>query len=670
MADPLAPSGNSAYDAMLTAAGALREHRDNPQKPLIRVDLTTSSVAAGADALLGELRREADSRGIDCEIITVGTLGFSFAQPTVEVQLPGKQPVVYGPVRPGTAGAFLAQAVLGEEAEADSAPALGVRPSGSTLRARVSAQDGVPSLHDHPFWGPQERRLMEWMGVIDPDDIEEAISVGRYAGLARAMALEPMAICDMVESSGVGGRGGAGFPAGRKWKFLLGSPGPTKYIILNADEGDPGAYVNRVLMESDPHLVLEGMAIAGRAAEASHGFIYIRDEYPLAVERMVRAIAQAEAKGLLGDGSGGDGALGSGNIQIRVVQGAGAYVCGEETGLIASVEGLRGMPKIRPPFPAERGVFGKPSNVNNTETYANAPLALVHGADWYREAGTESDPGSKMFSISGSLQRSGIVELPFGFPMDRLMMTMGGGPHEGHTPKGIQPGGPLGGILNADDLGLDLERPPFGERGVLLGSGGLILFDERACPVDLAYYFAQFCESESCGRCTTCHGGSQRMVEILHRVIQGGGREGDLEQLGVLDDTMQNANCIHGQFTPYAIRGISRHFGEELREHIVGKRCRARSCAGLIEYTITDPADPDLEAAAELDTSGTLRRGDDGLWSLSGRGAEEFGVLPELAPEGISVGDRFASPDQGIEQAVAADLAADPAADLAVAGGG
>ena len=294
----------------------------------------------------------------------------------------------------------------------------------------------------------------------------------------------------------------------------------------------------------------------------------------------------------------------------------------------------------------------------------------MHGADWYREAGTESDPGSKMFSISGSLQRSGIVELPFGFPMDRLMMTMGGGPHEGHTPKGIQPGGPLGGILNADDLGLDLERPPFGERGVLLGSGGLILFDERACPVDLAYYFAQFCESESCGRCTTCHGGSQRMVEILHRVIQGGGREGDLEQLGVLDDTMQNANCIHGQFTPYAIRGISRHFGEELREHIVGKRCRARSCAGLIEYTITDPADPDLEAAAELDTSGTLRRGDDGLWSLSGRGAEEFGVLPELAPEGISVGDRFASPDQGIEQAVAADLAADPAADLAVAGGG
>ncbi len=662
-------TGNAAYDAMAEEARALRRRRDAPERPLLRVDLTTSSVAAGADALLGELRRVVAARGIDCEIVTVGTLGFSFAQPTLEVHLPGKQPVVYGPVETGQAEAFLVAAVLGEApAEGGFDPhdvALGVRRAGSTLNApAASAQEGVPSLHEHPFWAPQERRLMEWMGVIDPEEIEEAISVGRYAGLAQAVGMEPMAICDRIEASGAGGRGGAGFPAGRKWKFLLGAPGPVKYLILNADEGDPGAYVNRVLMESDPHLVIEGMAIAARATGATHGFIYIRDEYPLSVARMNTAIAEAEAKGLLGDR-----VLGSDtSIRLSIVQGAGSYVCGEETGLIASINGTRGMPTIRPPFPAERGVFDKPSNVNNTETYANAPLALVHGPDWYREAGTESDPGSKMFSISGSLQRSGIVELPFGFPMDRLFLELGGGPEAGHEIKGIQPGGPLGGILNASDLALPLERPPFGERGVLLGSGGLILFDERTCAVDLAYYFASFCEIESCGRCTTCHGGSQRIVEILDRIMQGGGRPDDLEQLGLLDTTLQNSNCLHGQFTPYAVRGVSRFFGEELREHIAERRCRAKVCASLIQYRLSDPAHPSLEEAAELDPSGLLvREGEQ--WRLNGWGAEPFGLLPELAPEAVAVEDRF-PPREETPSGGPNGARAEVPADLALASGG
>ena len=594
----------------------------------------------GADALWSELRTALSASNVAADLITVGALGFSFAQPTVEVHFPDRQPVVYGPVLPGQGAAFIATVLeRGEPNGFDPIDAaLGVRPAGSTLQAPVATQDAIPPLHEHPYWGPQIRRVMEWMGVIDPEDLDEAISVGRYAALAQALALEPLAICELVESCGLGGRGGGGFPAGFKWKFLQGSPAELKYIVLNADEGDPGAFVNRVLMESDPHLVLEGMAIAGRATGASHGYIYIRDEYPLAIARMQKAIEAATARGLLGANILGSDS----SITLEIVQGAGAYVCGEELGLIASIEGLRGMPKTKPPFPAERGVFGLPTNVNNTETYANVPLAVAHGAEWYKEQGTESDAGTKMFSISGSLERAGVVEVPFGFAMDELLLGIGGGVPPGREPKGIQPGGPLGGMLAASDLGLPLERPPFTERGVLLGSGGLILFDDRTCPVDLAYYFITFCEDESCGRCTTCHGGSQRIVEILDRIMQGGGRESDLGQLGLLDATLQNANCLHGQFTPFAIRGLTRFFGDELRQHIVERRCRAQVCADLIQYRLTDPHHIDLEAAAELEPSGTLvRNALDGGWKLSERGAERFGLLPEMAPTAVAIEDRF-----------------------------
>ena len=364
---------NGAYEALRAAAQPQWEQRLRPRRPLLRVDLTTSSVAAGGDALLTALRRLVAAGGIDCEIMTVGTLGLSFAEPVLEMQLPGRAPVVYGPVAIEEAEAFLAAALAGGEEAGRWA--LGVRgPEG---------EGGVPPLAAHPFWAPQERRLMEWMGVIDPESIDEAIAVGRYAGLARALTLEPSALCDLVEAAGVGGRGGGGFPAGRKWKFLLGAPGPLKYQLCNADEGDPGAFVNRVLMESDPHLLIEGMVIAGRATGSERGFLYIRDEYPLSVARMERAVAQAAEQGLLGERI-----LGSDlTFELEVVRGAGSYVCGEETGLIASLEGVRGMPTIRPPFPAERGAFGLPSNVNNVETYANVPLVLLEGAEWYRQQG-------------------------------------------------------------------------------------------------------------------------------------------------------------------------------------------------------------------------------------------------------------------------------------------
>ena len=631
---------SAAYDALREAAELEAAPRRAPQRPLLRVDLSTSSIAAGADLLWEALEAAIAADGHDVELVRVGTLGLSWLEPVVELERDGAA-LVYGPVAPAEAAEWL-RAALGERPAQEAARWL--------IGSRGAASDGAPRLEETPFWSLQERRLMRRMGIIDPERISEALADGAYAALDRAIAMEPMAICDLVEAAGVGGRGGGGFPAGRKWKFLLGAPGPTKYLVCNADEGDPGAFVNRVLMESDPHLVVEGMAIAGRATGASHGFIYIRDEYPLAIERMELALRQARERGLLGDS-----VLGSEfSFDLEVTRGAGSYVCGEETGLIASVEGLRGMPKIRPPFPAQRGVFDMPSNVNNTETYANVPLIIERGAAWYRQHGTESDPGTKMFSISGALRRPGILELPFGLPMDRLLLEAGGGPEDGHTPKGIQPGGPLGGLLPASDLGLLLERPPFTERGVLLGSGGLILFDERASAVDLTLYFSEFCEDESCGRCTTCHGGSQRLVELLRRIMQGGGRREDLERIGALDRTLQNANCLHGQFTPYAVRGLVNYFRDELDTQIDQKRDPAQVAPGLIRYVLTDPAAAELAEAAELcPTSAILPReaeSDDAEseadpqpagWRIDDPKCIRCDVCRELAPNAVRIEDRF-----------------------------
>ena len=628
---------SAAYDALREAAELEAAPRRAPERPLLRVDLSTSSIAAGAD-LLWEALEAAIAAGRDVELAAVGTLGLSWLEPVIEVERDGAA-LVYGPVAPAEAADWLEAALSDEPAEQAARWLIGSR------RGTVA---GAQPLAEQPFWALQERRLMRRMGVIDPERISEAIAAGAYAALDRALSMEPIAICDLVEAAGVGGRGGGGFPAGRKWKFLLGAPGPTKYLVCNADEGDPGAFVNRVLMESDPHLVVEGMAIAGRATGASHGFIYIRDEYPLAIRRMELALRQARDRGLLGE------ALLSTEFafDLEVVRGAGSYVCGEETGLIASVEGLRGMPKIRPPFPAQRGVFDMPSNVNNTETYANVPLIIEHGAAWYRQHGTESDPGTKMFSISGSLERPGILEVPFGLPMDRLLLEAGGGPPDGHAPKGIQPGGPLGGLLPASDLPLPLERPPFTERGVLLGSGGLILFDERASAVDLTLYFSEFCEDESCGRCTTCHGGSQRLVELLQRVMQGGGRREDLERIGALDRTLQNANCLHGQFTPYAVRGLVNYFRDELDTQIDEKRDPAQVAPGLIRYILSDPAAPELAEAAELCPTDAIQprpaQTEDGDaedqpdgWRIDDAKCIRCDVCREVAPDAVRIEDRF-----------------------------
>jgi len=438
-----------------------------------------------------------------------------------------------------------------------------------------------------------------------------------------------------VLESGLWGRGGAAFPTGRKWEFLRQAKGEPKYQVCNADEGDPGSFVNRTLMESDPHLIVEGMIIAAYATGSSYGYMYIRDEYPLAVARMEKAVADARARGLLGENILGSGFA----YDMEVVRGAGSYVCGEETGLIASVEDIRGMPKIRPPYPAQAGVFGRPTNVNNVESYANVPLILRHGAQWFASMGSEKHKGTKMFSLSGQIRRVGIVEVPLGTPMSEVILKMGGGVPQGRRLKAVQPGGPLSGIVPASDIDIPLEPDPFKERGMFLGSGGLVVLDDSNCIIDLCLYFEWFAEEESCGRCTTCHGGTQRLVEILRRISRGQGQEKDIEIMNLLSKAMVWSNCVHGQAAPTAIMSTLRFFQEELQEHIQERRCRAKVCRGLVRYQVARQAG-DLAAAADICPTAAIVR--DGQYRIDQSLCIKCDACREVAPEAIEVVDAFA----------------------------
>jgi NADH:ubiquinone oxidoreductase subunit F (NADH-binding) len=494
---------------------------------------------------------------------------------------------------------------------------------------------GLASIESLNIMALQTRRLMANCGVIEPESIDQYIGRGGYEGLARALATPAEGVIKEVTDAGLWGRGGAAFPTGRKWDFLRGAKNQPKYMVCNADEGDPGSFVNRTLMEGDPHLIIEGIAIGGYACGASRGYIYLREEYPLCAERMNTAIRQARERGLLGPDILGSGFA----FDIEVVRGAGSYVCGEETGLIASIEDRRGMPKIRPPFPAQAGVFAKPTNVNNVETYANAPLIMRHGAPWYAAMGTEKNKGTKMFSLSGHIQRVAVLEVPFGTPLRRLIDACGG-LLEGRTLKAIQPGGPLGGIINAQHVDIPLEPEPFREQGALLGSGGLVIFDDTACVIDMCLYFEWFAEDESCGRCTTCHGGTQRMVEILRRIANGGGRSSDKEMLRLLGDTMRWSNCAHGTAAPTVVLNMLGAFPEEYQAHVESKHCPARVCRGLIRYEITGTSPKLPDAAAICPTAAIVEN--NGRYAIDQGLCIKCDACRELAPDAVQVVDALA----------------------------
>jgi NADH:ubiquinone oxidoreductase subunit F (NADH-binding) len=430
-------------------------------------------------------------------------------------------------------------------------------------------------------------------GVIDPGKIEEYIARGGYSALAKALkGKTPLELCDIVEASGLRGRGGGGFPTGKKWKFALASPGEQKYLICNADEGDPGAFMDRAVIEGDPHRLLEGMGIAAYAIGATKAYVYIRAEYPLAIKRLIAAIAQAKEYGLLGHN-----VLGSGfNLDIIIKQGAGAFVCGEETALINSVEGKRGMPRPRPPFPAVRGLFDKPTVINNVETLANLPTLLANGAQWFASVGTAGSKGTKVFALSGKVSRTGLVEVAMGTKMRQIIFDIGGGIPNGKKYKAAQIGGPSGGCIPEQHLDIEIDYESLKMVGAMMGSGGLVVMDEDTCMVDIAKFFMDFIQRESCGKCIPCREGTRRMLEILQRITRSRANEKNIDALerfkGVmylnrLAEVIKDTSlCGLGQTAPNPVLSTLRYFRDEYEAHIFERKCPAGACTELLVYRI------------------------------------------------------------------------------------
>ncbi|HEY3312555.1 MAG TPA: NADH-quinone oxidoreductase subunit NuoF [Anaerolineales bacterium] len=435
---------------------------------------------------------------------------------------------------------------------------------------------------------PKEVRIvLRNCGKIDPHNIEDYIAEDGYQSLARVLSeMSPEQVIDEVMKSGLRGRGGAGFPAARKWQLCRQVQDGPKYLTCNADEGDPGAFMNRRVLESDPHSVVEGMIIAAYAIGASRGYIYCRAEYPIAVQNLKIAIGQAHEFGFLGENIFDTGF----SFDLEVRMGAGAFVCGEETALIASIEGKRGEPRPRPPFPAVQGVWGKPTNNNNVETYAVVPQIILHGAEWYASMGTEKSKGTKTFAIAGDVINTGLIEVPFGITLREVVFDVGGGIKDGKQFKAIQTGGPMGGCLTAEQLDLPLDYEALTAAGSMMGSGGLIIMDDETCMVDMARFFMEFTQDESCGKCTPCRVGTRRILEVLQKICDGKGQPEDLDVLEDLCyEVTRNSLCGLGQGAPNPVISMLRHFRAEYEAHIYEKRCPARVCKALIRYEIQPP---------------------------------------------------------------------------------
>jgi NADH:ubiquinone oxidoreductase subunit F (NADH-binding) len=436
---------------------------------------------------------------------------------------------------------------------------------------------------------PKEVRVvLRNCGKIDPENIEEYIAEDGYTAFAKALTeMTPEAVIGEVMASGLRGRGGAGFPAAKKWELSRNAPGEVKYIGCNADEGDPGAFMNRRVLESDPHSVIEGMAIAGYAIGAHQGYIYCRAEYPIAVRRLNLAIQQAKTLGLLGDNILGTGF----SFDLEVRKGAGAFVCGEETALMASIEGQRGEPRSRPPFPSVKGLWGKPTNINNVETYANVPQIILKGAKWFSSIGTEKSKGTKTFTIAGDVINTGIIEVPLGITLREIIYDVGGGIKDGKEFKAIQTGGPMGGCLPKEYLDLPVDYESLVSAGSMMGSGGMVIMAETACMVDIARYFMDFTQDESCGKCVPCRVGTRRILEILEGICNGEGKPEDLDTLEMLcTQVARNSLCGLGQGAPTPVVSTLKHFRQEYEAHIYEKKCPAKVCRALISYVISRDA--------------------------------------------------------------------------------
>jgi len=546
------------------------ELQDNTY-PVIYVGAASCGRAAGALELISDIDNFLKEHSIDARVIQVGCIGPCYLEPLEDIKMPNQPRISYSNVNSKVLSNILKSHLL------EGQPY--VRASIGNF-SRDTFMD-IPPLFQHPMLKPQVRIVLRNCGIIDPEEIDHYLATDGYQGFMNALKMSPDDVIGVVRQAGLRGRGGAGFPTFKKWTVCRNSPGEQKYLICNADEGDPGAFMNRSLIESDPHAVLEGMLIAGYAIGASKGIVYIRAEYPLAIERLKKAIAQMRENGLLGNNI-----LGSKfSFDIKIKEGAGAFVCGEETALIASIEGKRGMPRSRPPFPAISGLFGCPTIINNVETLGTLPNILRNGAEWYNRFGKEGNRGTKTFSLVGKIRRSGLIEVQLGTTLREIIFDIGGGVQKNF--KAIQTGGPSGGCLSEEFLDLPVDYESLASAGSIMGSGGLIIMDEDTCVVDVAKYFLDFTQKESCGKCIPCRVGTKHMVEILDRITHGEGNPEDLLTLRNLGDTIKKgALCGLGQTAPNPVLTTLRYFRNEYLEHIKDRRCRAVVCKDLIEYRV------------------------------------------------------------------------------------
>lgn len=543
----------------------------DPQQRRIRVCDGTGCRALGSRKVLARLQETLREVGLagEVEVVPTGCPGFCELGPLLTID---PEQIAYNRVGVDDVPAIVAKTIAHGEI-IDSL-------------VFVDPVTGQTIVHDNdlPFYTKQMRRVLELNGQIDPTSIEDYIAHGGYGALAKALhQMSPEQVIEQVSQAGLRGRGGAGFPAGLKWKLCRSSPGNVKYVICNADEGDPGAFMDRSIVEGNPHSVLEGMVIGAYAMGATGGYVYIRNEYPLAVQNLRFALRRARELGLLGENI-----LGSGfDFDIEIQVGSGAFVCGEETALMASIEGKIGEPRPRPPYPAESGLWGKPTNINNVKTWANIPLIIRNGADWFASVGTEKSKGTMIFSLVGKIRNTGLVEVPMGISLRELIYDVGGGIPGNKKFKAAQIGGPSGGCVPKAHLDVSVDYESLTALGAIMGSGGLVVTDEDTCMVDLARYFLKFTQEESCGKCVPCRVGTRAMLEALERICAGQGREGDIEYLTeVAEEVKRSSLCALGGTVPNPVLTTIRYFHDEYEAHIYDKKCPAKVCKGLITYEI------------------------------------------------------------------------------------
>jgi len=538
----------------------------------VTVGMATCGIAAGARPIMDAFVEEIKKRNLDNVSVTMtGCIGVCRLEPIVEVVEPDGKRTVYVEMTPEKAAKVVEEHLAGGRVCSDY------------------TMEAAGDKHGHgkdymQFFNKQMRIALKNCGIINPESIDEYIAMDGYRALGRVLTeMKPEDVIEIIKKSGLRGRGGGGFPTGVKWEFAARTEGDIKYVCCNADEGDPGAFMDRSVLEGAPHSVIEAMAIAGYAVGAHQGYIYVRAEYPVAVKRLKTAIQQAKEYGFLGSNIFGTGF----GFELEIRLGAGAFVCGEETALMTSIEGKRGEPRPRPPFPAVKGLWGKPTLLNNVETFANIPSIILNGAEWFSSIGTEKSKGTKVFAVGGKINNTGLVEIPMGTTLKEIIYDIGGGIPNGKKFKAAQTGGPSGGCIPASHIDTPIDYDTLTQLGSMMGSGGLIVMDEDTCMVDIAKFFLEFTVGESCGKCPPCRIGTKRMLEILERITEGNGKEGDIEKLEILARNIKaSALCGLGQTAPNPVLSTLRYFRDEYEAHVRDKKCPAKVCRSMVNYYI------------------------------------------------------------------------------------